>query len=81
LFNIAMAYSEGGKPGDAARILDRVLDSEPDFCERNPKACVNAAMAYRKAGRPADARRLIETALEKEPELREAREMLQSLAQ
>jgi len=81
LFNIAMAYSEGGKPEDAARILDRVLTAEPDFCKRNPKACVNAAMAYRKAERPGDARRLLETALEMEPKLQEARETLPSLTE
>jgi len=81
LFNIAMAYREGGKHEDAARILDRVLAGEPGFCDRNPRACCNVASAYREAGRTDKARSVLESVLQREPDLAEARDMLKTLVE
>jgi len=79
LFNMAVAYTEGGRRQEAVASLEKALGLNPTFYMDSPAACFNIGVMYLNAREGAKAKPFLRRCLELDPEHQGAQKLLLSL--
>jgi tetratricopeptide (TPR) repeat protein len=80
LFNMAVAYSEGGRHREAVAALREVLALNPEFPEASPTICFHIGVMHLNAEDHTAARAFLAKTLELDPGHEGAKKILQNLA-
>lgn len=79
LYNLAMAYMQGGKDVQAFEIIDSILIENPDFPDTSPGVAFNIANLHSRIGKNAEALALLNASLRLFPEHKQSRALRQRL--
>ena len=77
-FNMAMAYSDGGRSFDAKKTIDAILKLNPEFADKSPVLAFNIGVIYYNGNEPQKAIIYLKKALEKNPNHKGALRMVAS---
>lgn len=79
LFNMAVAYTEGGRRPDAVASLEKALEINPTFYAESPVTCFNIGVMYLNADNAAKAKLFLRKAQELDPGHQGAQKLLAGL--
>jgi len=80
LFNMAMAYADGGNHAEALKCVECALKSDPHFHTDSCTVSFNIAVMYTRAQRNAEAEQFLRAALAIDPDHERAKALLDKLA-